>query len=75
MMGALIKEYWAKNIKKIDPKNIVSVSIMPCTAKKEEKERPMLRTKEGYKETDYVLTTRELANMLKQNNIDRKSVV
>lgn len=70
MLGALIKGYWAKNVKKIDPKNIVSVSIMPCTAKKAEKERPQLKGDEGYKDVDYILTTRELAKMLKQSNID-----
>ena len=70
MMGALIKGYWAKNVKKIDPKNVVSVSIMPCTAKKDEKERPTLKTDEGYKAVDYVLTTRELAKMFKQAGID-----
>nr|AAU14235.1 hydrogenosomal Fe- hydrogenase [Nyctotherus ovalis] len=70
MLGALIKGYWAKNIKKMDPKDIVSVSIMPCTAKKAEKERPQLRGDEGYKDVDYILTTRELAKMLKQSNID-----
>lgn len=70
MMGGLIKGYWARNVKKVDPKDVVSVSIMPCTAKKQEKERPTLRTDEGYHEVDYVLTTRELAKMFKQSNID-----
>ena len=70
MMGALIKEYWAKKVKKIDPKNVVSVSIMPCTAKKTEKERPALNTDEGYKTVDHILTTREFSKMLKQANID-----
>eukprot|EP00826_Nyctotherus_ovalis_P008699 TRINITY_DN1225_c0_g2_i2.p1 TRINITY_DN1225_c0_g2~~TRINITY_DN1225_c0_g2_i2.p1 ORF type:complete len:1200 (+),score=415.97 TRINITY_DN1225_c0_g2_i2:189-3788(+) len=70
MLGALIKGYWAKNVKKMDPKDIVSVSIMPCTAKKAEKERSQLKGDEGLKDVDYILTTRELAKMLKQSNID-----
>lgn len=74
MLGALIKGYWAKNIKKVDPKDIVSVSIMPCTAKKAEKDRPQMVGDEGYKDVDYVLTTRELAKMLKQSNIDLAKV-
>ena len=70
MLGALIKGYWAKEVKKIDPKDIVSVSIMPCTAKKDEKERITLKCDEGYRDVDYILTTRELAKMFKQSNID-----
>ncbi len=70
MFGSLAKGYWAKKVKKIDPKNVVSVAIMPCSAKKAEKERPNMKTDEGYKLNDYVLTTRELAKMLKQTNID-----
>ena len=70
MMGGLIKGYWAKNVKKIDPKNIVSVSIMPCTAKKVERARSNLVDDNGDPIIDYVLTTRELAKMLKQSNID-----
>lgn len=41
MMGAIQKEYWAKNMGK-DPKSVVTVSIMPCTAKKFEKDRKEL---------------------------------
>jgi len=70
MLGSLSKGYWAKKVKKIDPKDVVTVAIMPCTAKKAEKERPNMKTSEGYKLTDYVLTTRELAKLLKQSNID-----
>ncbi|MCB8994739.1 MAG: iron hydrogenase small subunit [Bacteroidales bacterium] len=68
MFGALVKTYYA-NKKKIDPKNIVSVSIMPCTAKKYEANRPEMRSS-GYKDVDYVLTTRELARMIKQAGIN-----
>jgi NADP-reducing hydrogenase subunit HndD len=68
MFGALAKTYFAQ-IKKIDPSKIVSVSIMPCTAKKYEADRPEMRAS-GYKDIDYVLTTRELAVMVKQAGID-----
>eukprot|EP01022_Parablepharisma_sp_SALTPOND_P019588 TRINITY_DN3373_c0_g1_i2.p1 TRINITY_DN3373_c0_g1~~TRINITY_DN3373_c0_g1_i2.p1 ORF type:complete len:951 (-),score=127.98 TRINITY_DN3373_c0_g1_i2:944-3796(-) len=70
MLGALVKGYWAKKVKKLDPKEVVSVSIMPCTAKKQEKERPSMKDDDGNKTVDYVLTTRELAKMLKQSNVD-----
>ncbi len=68
MFGALAKTYYAKK-KGIDPKNMVSVSIMPCTAKKFECGRPEMRDS-GYQDVDYVLTTRELAMMVKQAGID-----
>ncbi len=68
MFGALAKTYYAEK-KGLDPKNIVSVSIMPCTAKKFECERPEMRSS-GYQDVDYVLTTRELARMIKQAGID-----
>jgi len=68
MFGALAKTYYAKK-KGIDPKNMVSVSIMPCTAKKFECNRPEMRDS-GYQDVDYVLTTRELAMMVKQAGID-----
>ncbi len=68
MFGALVKTYYAK-ARKIDPENIVSVSIMPCTAKKFEANRPEMNDS-GYRDVDYVLTTRELAIMVKQAGID-----
>ena len=67
-MGAVIKGYWSK-VKNWDPKDIVSVSIMPCTAKKYEKSRPELEV-DGNRDIDHVLTTREVAKMLKLRNID-----
>jgi NADP-reducing hydrogenase subunit HndD len=67
MFGALVKTYYAQK-KNLDPKDIVSVSIMPCTAKKYEADRPEMRSS-GYKDVDYVLTTRELAKMIKQAGI------
>ena len=68
MFGALAKTYFAKK-RKLDPSKIVSVSVMPCTAKKFEADRPEMRAS-GYKDIDYVLTTRELAVMIKQAGID-----
>ncbi len=72
MFGALVKTYYAEK-RNIDPKNIVSISIMPCTAKKYEADRPEMRSS-GYKDVDYVLTTRELAKMIKQAGIDFMSL-
>ncbi len=68
MFGALAKTYYAAS-RKIDPKSIVSVSIMPCTAKKYEAGRPEMCSS-GYRDVDYVLTTRELAIMIKQAGLD-----
>ncbi len=68
MFGALAKTYYAQK-KKLDPTKIVSVSIMPCTAKKYEADRPEMRDS-GYKDVDFVLTTRELAVMIKQTGVD-----
>ncbi|MFH0759367.1 MAG: NADH-dependent [FeFe] hydrogenase, group A6 [Bacteroidota bacterium] len=68
MFGALAKTYYAQ-VRKLDPKNVVSVSIMPCTAKKYEANRPEMRSS-GFKDVDYVLTTRELARMIKQAGVD-----
>ena len=68
MFGALAKTYYAKNIK-VDPQNIISVSIMPCTAKKYEANRPEMKDS-GYKDVDFVLTTRELAVMIRQAGIE-----
>jgi len=68
MFGALAKTYYAQK-RGIDPSKIVSISIMPCTAKKFEADRPEMRSS-GYKDVDYVLTTRELARMIRQAGID-----
>ena len=62
MFGALAKTFYAKK-RNIDPSKIVSVSIMPCTAKKFEADRPEMRSS-GFKDVDFVLTTRELAVMI-----------
>ncbi|ABC76974.1 iron only hydrogenase large subunit [Syntrophus aciditrophicus SB] len=68
MFGALAKTYYAQ-VSGIDPANIFSVSIMPCTAKKYEAQRPEMKSS-GYQDVDVVLTTRELARMIKEAGID-----
>lgn len=68
MFGALAKTYYAEK-DNIDPEKIVVVSVMPCTAKKFECERPEL-TDSGFQDVDYVLTTREAASMMKEAGID-----
>lgn len=68
MQGAIIKSYFAEK-KGLKPEDIFVVSIMPCTAKKFEKERPQLQ-KNGIKDVDAVLTTRELAKLIKRSGIN-----
>ena len=68
MFGAIVKSYYAEK-NNIDPENIFVVSIMPCTAKKFEKEREQLITN-GLKDVDCVLTTRELAKLIKRSGIN-----
>jgi NADH-quinone oxidoreductase subunit G len=72
MFGAVTKAYYAKKLN-IDPKNVVVVSIMPCLAKKHEAARPEL-SNDGLKNVDYVLSTRELAMMIKEAGIDFKTL-
>ena len=68
MFGALAKTYFAGKIGK-SPEDIVVVSVMPCTAKKFEAQRPEMNSS-GVRDVDYVLTTRELAHMIRQEGID-----
>ena len=68
MMGALLKSYFAEK-NGLDPSKVFVVSIMPCTAKKFEAQRPELSAT-GYPDVDVVLTTRELARMIKEAGID-----
>ena len=68
MFGALAKTYYAEKAG-VDPADMFVVSIMPCTAKKFECERPEMRSS-GYQDVDAVLTTRELARMLREAGID-----
>ena len=68
MQGAIIKHYYAKKVG-IKPEDVVVVSVMPCTAKKFEKEREQLVT-DGIKDVDIVITTRELAKMIRRCGIN-----
>lgn len=68
IFGALAKTYYAEKMG-IDAKNIVSVSIMPCTAKKSEAARDEMNAS-GYRDVDIVLTTRELGAMIREAGID-----
>lgn len=63
MFGSIVKTYFAEK-NNISPEDIVVVSIMPCVAKKYESARPELGG-EGYSDVDHVITTRELASMIK----------
>lgn len=68
MFGALIKSYYAEK-NGIAPEKISVVSVMPCIAKKFEANREQMNVN-GIKDVDYVITTRELARMIKQAGID-----
>ncbi len=69
MYGALLKSYYAKK-QGIDPKDIYVVSVMPCTAKKFEADRPEMAANDKLPDIDAVITTRELARMIKEAGID-----
>ena len=68
MMGALVKSFYAEKVG-IDPADIYMISVMPCTAKKYEIQRPEMEVV-GRRDVDAVLTTRELARMIKSAGID-----
>ena len=69
MLGALIKSYYAEKLG-VEPKDMYVVSVMPCTAKKYEVQRPEMGNMDGIPDVDAVLTTRELARMIKSAGID-----
>lgn len=79
MQGAIIKTYFAK-LKGIDPSKIVTVAVAPCTSKKYEIKRPELKDAGKYnnnseiKDTDYAITTKELAKWIKDEKIDFNSL-
>ena len=79
MQGVCIKTYFAK-IKNLKPENIVSVIITPCAAKKAEINRPEFNSvgkynnNESIRDNDYVITTHELAEWAKKENIDFKNL-
>jgi NADH-quinone oxidoreductase subunit G/[NiFe] hydrogenase diaphorase moiety small subunit len=68
MFGTLLKTYYAQ-LNALDPEKIVTVALMPCSAKKFECNRPEM-CQSGYKDVDYGLTTRELAKMIREAGID-----
>ncbi|MCL2370666.1 MAG: NADH-dependent [FeFe] hydrogenase, group A6 [Firmicutes bacterium] len=72
MFGAIAKTYYAEK-NGINPKDIVVVTIMPCTAKKYEITREY-QAASGYPDVDYVLTTKELARLIKMKGIDFESL-
>eukprot|EP00759_Apiculatamorpha_spiralis_P056875 PhF_6_TR8318/c1_g1_i1/m.12925 len=70
MAGALTKHFYPK-VLGVQPKDIVSIAVMPCVAKKTEKDRDTFEDEDqGLKDVDNVLTTREFAKLLKKNGID-----
>ncbi len=69
MFGALAKTYYAESAK-IDPEDMYVVSIMPCTAKKYEAARKEMQINESIQDVDAVLTTRELAKMIRSQGIN-----
>lgn len=73
MMGAIVKTYYAKQ-NNIDPKDIFVVSVMPCTSKKTESSREEMQNKDGERDVDAVVTTRELARMIREAGIDFNSL-
>lgn len=68
MFGALLKTYYAEK-ENLDPKKIYNVSVMPCVAKKFERSREEMKN-DGLCDVDNVITTRELARMIKQAGLD-----
>lgn len=73
MVGALAKTYYAQKVG-IEPSKVKVVSVMPCTAKKWETRRHESMNSSGFKDVDVVITTRELAKMIRQANINFKAL-
>ena len=69
MFGAVVKSYFADQLN-VDPKKLVVVSIMPCTAKKAEAALPTMKDAEGDRDVDVVLTTREIVRMFRGEQIN-----
>ena len=72
MFGAIAKTYYAEK-RKLDPENIVNVSVMPCSAKKYEANRMEMKDS-GHPDIDLVCTTRELGHMIRQSGINFKEL-
>jgi iron-only hydrogenase group A len=73
MMGAIIKTYYAKQ-NNINPEDIYVVSVMPCTSKKTEASRDEMESESGLRDVDAVITTRELARMIREAGLDFNSL-
>ena len=73
MLAPMAKTYYAKKMK-IDPSKIFNVSIMPCTAKKNEITRNDTMNSSGYQDVDVVITTREFARLIKRLGIDMLNI-
>lgn len=73
MFGALTKSWFARSVDRL-PKDIVSISIMPCTAKKAESALETMVTRDGDPEVDIVLTTREVLRLLQASQIDLTTI-
>lgn len=71
MFGAIAKTYYAKQLR-VDPNDIVTVSIMPCIAKKQEADLPTMKDAGAGQDVDVVLTTREVIRMMKSCHMDPK---
>lgn len=71
ILGKIIKTFWAERMA-LSPKDIIVVSVMPCVSKKYEITRPEF-TEDGIRPVDYVLTTRELAHLLRRKKIDLRT--
>ena len=69
MFGAILKTYYAEK-EGINPEKIYTVSVMTCVAKKFERQREEMKNADGLYDVDNVITTRELARMIKEANID-----
>lgn len=74
MMGSIIREFVPQYYPDFKAEDIVSVSIMPCTGKKAEIRREQFKRPDGTYEIDYVLTTQEIAKMIKAAGIDLKRI-
>lgn len=72
MLGAVVKSFFAER-EGLDPAKIFSVSIMPCTAKKFEADRPEM-ARQGVPDVDAVLTTRELARIIRMRGLDIRNL-
>ena len=68
MMGAVVKRFYARRLG-VDPADLVLVSVMPCTAKKSEAERPQVARPGEPPDVDWVLTTRELGHLLRLRGV------